>query len=209
MVDLVVPKCPRCGADLQVTPGATAASCKYCEAQVLVVGTQPQGPVADQSRLEIEKKQMVLGLLSQELAEMEGAANRLLSEIKMMENPVTVRGKSGTIVLSILFIMMAMMGGMIGGLFYILNIYYVYGFTKNMCFMTLIAIVSIGVGGAAAMIFWNSSSEARNRARNMQSPEYAMRIQQHQQLQAQAQAKRAELEATEQQLKALLLSGPR
>jgi DNA-directed RNA polymerase subunit RPC12/RpoP len=209
MVELVVPKCPRCGADLQVTPGSGAAVCRYCEAQVLVVGTQQDGAAADQARLEIEKRQMALGMLAQELSEMEGAANRLLSEIKMLENPVAGNAAKGSVVFIILFFMMAMMGGMIGGLFYILDIYFVWGFTKSMCLMTTVAIICIGVGGGIAVWFWNTSSLERNRARNMQSPEYMMRVQQHQQLQAQLQAKRAELEATEQQLKALLLGNPR
>jgi len=209
MVELVVPKCPRCGADLEIRPGSGDAVCKYCEAQVLVVGTQQQSTIADQARLEIDKRRMALDMLAQELSEMEGAANRLLSEIKMMENPVSRSGAKGSVLMIVLFFMMAMMGGMLGGLFYILDIYYVYGFTKSMCLMTMIAIICIGVGGGIAVWFWNTSSLERNRVRNMQSPEYMMRVQQHQQLQAQVQAKRAELEATEQQLKGLLLGNPR
>ena len=75
MVELVMAKCPRCGADLHLKPGQQMFSCEYCNSEVMVVD-RPAGNQAD-DHAEIENRKLGLELSQRELTEVQSAAGRL------------------------------------------------------------------------------------------------------------------------------------
>jgi DNA-directed RNA polymerase subunit RPC12/RpoP len=202
MAELVVPECPRCGADIELRHDGTSGVCKYCDAQVVVLdhGTHS-------SESEIERRKAALELLRQDLANLQAQASGAQFRINAAESGTGVANARAAVLPVILFGMMAAFGGMMSVLFYILDISWVWGISRAMCPVVGAIVVIIGVAG----IFGTRAISARMRQRMrddaMRSPEYAMAVQELQALGPRIDLARQDVERADRELRVILL-GP-
>jgi DNA-directed RNA polymerase subunit RPC12/RpoP len=202
MVDIVVPKCPRCGADIELRPDGAAAVCKYCDAQVLVLGDHDHG-----SQSEMERRKEAIALLRQDLSELERQASQASIRIQEAQSGGPAVRSGAAILPVILFSMMIFFSALMTPLFYFLQITWVYGVSPDMCLVIGIALIIIGVAGIIATRLGVNRLREGRRARAMQSPEYYAAVQEQSLLEPRLRKAREDLERAESDLRALVL-GP-
>jgi len=202
-MDIVIPKCPRCGADIELRPDGEAGVCRYCDAQVLVLDSHPNPSESD-----VERKKEALALLRQDLANLHMEAGRLEYIMRMAQAggaPANARAAAFPMVM---FAMMAAFGGFMTVLFYILDLSWVYGVPRAMCPMVGAVVVTIGVAGLIGSKVASDKLRENRRLRAMQSPEYYAAVQGYQEIQPRLQKAIQDVGRADQALRALLL-GPR
>ena len=203
MVDLVVPKCPRCGADIELRPDGAAGECRYCDAQVLVLGEHDHG-----SQSEMDRRKEALAMLQQDLVGLEREASRASYQIQAAQSGGPAP-KTGAAILSIiLFAMMIFFSALMTPLFYFLQITWVYGVSPSMCLVIGVVLIVTGFAGIAGTRMASVRLREGRRARAMQSPEYFAAVQQLSMLQPRIQRAREDVGRAELELRALVL-GPR
>ena len=202
MAEIVVPKCPNCGADIELRPDGEAGVCKYCDSQVLVLDNRPHPSESD-----LERKKEALELLRQDLAGLQMQAAGLQSGIQAAQAYGGPRNARTAAFPMIMFTMMAVFGGFMSFLFYIIDISWVWGVPRAMCPALGALVVIIGIAGAVGSKFAVDKMVENRRARAMQSPEYFAAVAQLQALQPKILATQQEADRTEQQLRELVL-GP-
>jgi len=203
MVDLVVPKCPRCGADIELRPDGAAGECKYCDAQVLVLDGHDHNIEA-----EIERRKEALAMLQQDLAGLEGESSRASYQIQAAQSGGP-EPKAGPAILSIiLFSMMIFFSALMTPLFYFLQITWVYGVSPSMCLVIGVVLIVTGLAGIAGTRMAAVRLREGRRARAMQSPGYYAAVQQLSMLEPRIQKARDDVERAELELRSLVL-GPR
>jgi DNA-directed RNA polymerase subunit RPC12/RpoP len=202
MVDIVVPKCPRCGADIELRPNGAAAVCKYCDAQVLVLGDHDHG-----SQSEMERRKEAIALLRQDLAELERQASQASYRIQAAQSAGPPARAGAAVLPMILFGMMIILSAMITPLFYILQITWVYGVSPDMCLIIGILLIVIGTAGMIGTKLGADRLREARRAQAMQSPEYYAAVQEQSVLEPRLRKAREDLERAESDLRALVL-GP-
>ena len=202
MTEIIVPKCPRCGADIELRPDGEAGVCRYCDAQVLVLDNAPHP-----SESEIERRKEALALLRQDLAELQLQAAVLQNRIRAAEAGGTPANARAAVFPMVLFSMMALFGAFMTVLFYILDISWVYGVPRSMCPAVGAVVVIIGVAGILGSRAASKKLRELRRARALQSPEYTDAVGQYQALQPRILSAQQEVDRADKQLRALVL-GP-
>jgi DNA-directed RNA polymerase subunit RPC12/RpoP len=203
MAELVVPKCPRCGADIELRPDGAAGACRYCDAQVLVLGDHDHG-----SQSEIERRKEAIKLLRQDLSELERQASQASMRIQAAQSGGPAP-KTGAAILSIiLFSMMIFFSALMTPLFYFLQITWVYGVSPSMCLVIGVVLIVTGFAGIAGTRMAAVRLREGRRARAMQSPDYYAAVQELSMLEPRIQKARGDVERAELELRALVL-GPR
>jgi DNA-directed RNA polymerase subunit RPC12/RpoP len=202
MVDLVVPQCPRCGADIELRPDGTAGVCRYCDAQVLVLDGAPHP-----TETELERRKEALAMLRQDLAELEGQSARFSYQIQAAQSGGQAAGAKAAVLPIILFSMMVFFSALMTPLFYFLGISYVYGVSPSMCLVIGTVLIVIGAAGIFATKLGADRLREGRRARAMQSPEYYAAVQQLSLLQPRIQKAQEEADRADRDLRALVL-GP-
>ena len=202
MPELVVPECPRCGAELELRPDGTAGVCKYCDAQVLVLQDSSK-----RSEFEIERRKEALELLKQDLAELEAQAAQAQFRIQAAESRAAVANVQAALVPAILFGVMAAFGGFLSLLFYILDISMVWGVSRTMCAAIGAIVIIIGVAGAFGSRALAARMQQARREEAMRSPEYFAAVQQLQEFGPRIDLARQAVEKADGELRAILL-GP-
>jgi len=203
MVDFVTPKCPRCGADLHLKPGQQMLSCEYCDSDVLVVD-RPGGNQAD-IHAEIEKRKLALELCQRELAEVQMAAGRLGSEIYLMQAQANRRGGKGTVGIIALLASALMMDLIIFPLFYYLQMAGFYGLTQDMCLMLGVLVMVLCLAGIAAAYVGSARMTSKRQNEIFQSPEFARKNYELQQLQPAVQKAQTDVQQAELRLRELVM----
>jgi DNA-directed RNA polymerase subunit RPC12/RpoP len=203
MVEFVTPKCPRCGADLHLKSGQQVLSCEYCDSEVMVVD-RPAGPAAGDST-KIEKRKLALELCQNELSELQSAAGRLQMEISMMQAQANRRGGKGTAGLIGLLSSVLMMDLIIFPLFYYLGMAGFYGLTQQMCLILGVLVMILSLAGIASVYVASSRASEKRRVAVFQSPEYAQKNYQLQQLQPIIQRAQTEAQLAELRLRELVM----
>ena len=203
MVEMVVPKCPRCGADIELRPDGAAGQCRYCDAQVLVLDGHEHSV-----ETEIERRKEALSMLRQDLAELEGRSARLSYQLQAAQSGGPASRSGAAILPIILFSMMIFLSAMMTPLFYFLQITYVYGVSPSMCLVIGSVAIILGVAGIIMTKVGADRFRDRQRAQAMQSPEYYAAVQELSMLEPLLQKARADVERADQELRALVL-GPR
>jgi DNA-directed RNA polymerase subunit RPC12/RpoP len=202
MVELIAPKCPRCGADLQLRPGQESAVCNYCESSVLIVDRDASSGADDAFRTGLEKKKLALELQNKELGELSGQLDRAMMERSMMEGRANRRKNLAGIY--VIFGMGLIFGVTMFPIFYLLDLYTAYGITKDMCLVYWILIMVLSLAAIIATKLASDRALESQRHQCLQSPEYFAGVAEVQQLQARVDRQRTAVEQAEQQLKALL-----
>lgn len=202
MVELITPKCPGCGADLRLTPGQGTAVCNYCESSVLIVDRDASFGADDAFRTGLEKKRLALELQNRELGELSGQLNRAIMEKTMMEGRANRRKNLAGIY--VIFGMGLIFGVTMFPIFYLLDLYAVYGITKDMCMVYWILVMVLSLAAIIATKLASDRALEGQRHQCLQSPEYFAMVAEVQQLQARVEQQRAAVEQAEQQLKALI-----
>ncbi len=203
MVELVVPRCPRCGADIELRPDGAAGECTYCDAQVLVLNGHDQS-----GQTELERRKEALALLQQDLADLEGRSARFSSQILAAQSAGPPRGAGAAVLPMILFAMMIFFSLMMTPLFYFLEISYAFGISRSLCLVIGAVLVVIGVAGIVGTKFGADRLREDRRTQAMQSPEYYAAVRDLSLMQPRIQKAREDVERAERELRALVL-GPR
>ena len=203
MVELVTPKCPRCGADLHLKPGEQVLTCEYCDSEVMVVD-RPGDP-GGKGHAEIEKRKLAFELCQKELSEVQGAAGRLQMEISAMQARANQRGGKGTMLVIVLLASALMMDLIIFPLFYYLQMAGFYGLTQEMCLSLGVLVMVLSLAGIAAAYLASGRAAGKRRAEILQSPEYARKNYELQKLQPIIEKARADLQQAELRLRELVL----
>jgi DNA-directed RNA polymerase subunit RPC12/RpoP len=203
MVELVTPKCPRCGADLHLKPGQQMQSCEYCDSDVMVVD-RPGGSQAN-DHAEIEKRKLALELCQRELAEVQSAAGRLQMEISMMQAQANRRGGKGTVGIIALLASFLMMDLIMFPLFYFLQMSGFYGTTQEMCLMIGVLVMVLCLAGIAAVYVGSARMASKRQAEIFQSPEFAQKNYELQQLQPAIMKAQADVQQADLRLRALVM----
>ena len=201
MVEFVVAKCPRCGADLEVSDDSEHARCRFCDAEVLVVNNTKAASPPLSSSSDLEKKELALQWAQRDLQKLQTQEWQLKSKIDQIENPRAVKQKGGLMVVYILGIMAVFMTAMLGSLFYFLGIYYIYGLTKTTCPLLAFMVIVISIG---FMVFMKIASDIAARRRyeaGIASPEYPNIVADYNALQPKIQAAQVEANTREQELR--------
>ena len=202
MVEFVVAKCPRCGADLDVSPDSNHSSCKFCQAEVLVVNDTkaPSAPVASGS--DLEKKELAFQIAQTDYRQMETQSWQLKSRIDQFENPRPVYRKGSPMLLVYIFGIMAIfMTAMLGGLFYFLQIYYIYGLTKTTCPLLAFMVIAVSIVFIVGTKIVSDSAARKKYEAGLASPEYPQIVAQYNALQPKLVAAQAEVSKREQELR--------
>jgi DNA-directed RNA polymerase subunit RPC12/RpoP len=202
MVDLVVPQCPRCGADIELRPDGTAGVCRYCDAQVLVLDGAPHP-----SETEIERRKEALAMLRQDLAELEGQAARASFQIQAAQSGGRPARAGAAVLPMVLFGLMMVFSAMMTPLFYFLEISYVWGVSQSMCPVVGALFIIVGAAGLVGTKLGADRFREQRRAQAMQSPEYYAAVQQLSMLQPRIQMAREAADRADRELRALVL-GP-
>jgi hypothetical protein len=201
MVEFIIPKCESCGAELHIPPGQESGTCEYCGTDFRVVDQARSAPVMGGAGTELEKKELALQIAQKDLRNLETQSWQLKSKIDQYENPRPVAVKGGMVAIYILGIMAIFMTAMLGGLFYVLQIYYIYGLTKTTCpllaFTVIVASIVFIVG---TKIVTDSAARKKYEA-GLASPEYPQTVAQFNELQPKIVAAQAEVNKREQELR--------
>jgi hypothetical protein len=201
MVEFVVAKCPRCGADLEVTHDSDHASCKFCQAEVLVVNDAKAPAPSPGSSSELEKKELAFQWAQKDLQKLQTQEWQLKSKIDMYENPRKVNPKGGMVVVYILCLMAIFMSAMLGGLFYVLQIYYIYGLTKTTCPLLMIVVIGVSIAFMFVSKITSDVAAKRKYEAGLADPEYPKAVAEYNALLPKIQVAQAEVCKREQELR--------
>ena len=201
MVEFVVAKCPRCGADLEVSHDTDHARCKFCEAEVLVVDNSKATSPPSSSHGDLEKKEVAFQWAQKDLQKLQTQEWQLKSKIDMYENPRKVNPKGGMVVIYILCLMAIFMSAMMGGLFYFLQIYYVYGLTSTTCPLLMIIVIGVSIAFMFVSKVTSDVAAKRKYEAGLADPEYPKAVAEYNALLPKIQAAQAEASKREQELR--------
>jgi DNA-directed RNA polymerase subunit RPC12/RpoP len=87
IAELTIVKCPRCGADLDVTPKDTNLFCRFCGARVLIE-KRPGYVGEDPRRTELEKLKTVYALEKEKIAELNKQKTGLEKEVQLVNEKI-------------------------------------------------------------------------------------------------------------------------
>jgi|GEM_PF-4968864 len=200
MVEFIIPKCPSCGAELQLQPGQESTICSYCGSEYMVVDQAKQSSIPSPGG-DLERKELALQLAQKDLQSLQTQSWQLKSRIDQIEKPPALKQKSGAALVFIFGIMAIFMTLMLGLLFYFLQIYYIYGLTKTTCPLLMIIVISVSIG---LMVFMKIASDIGARKRyeaGIANPEYPKMVADYNDLQPKIQAAQAEVNKRDQELR--------
>ena len=200
MVELITPKCPSCGADIQLQPGQTSTICAYCGSEYMVVD-QPQAAALASSGDELEKKKLALQLAQRDLQVMQSQSNLLMAQIDRIEHPSRTARKGGAMLVYIFGIMAVFMTALLGWLFYVLQIYYIYGLTKTTCPLLMIIVIGVSIAFMFVTKVATDISAKRKYDQGLADPAYPKMVADYNALQPKLQAAQADYNMKEQELR--------
>ena len=205
MLEPEVLKCPRCGADLQLSPGRELATCNYCGAKLSVSEKLKPGALGTT----VDKKRYALELQRQELAEHEAELAKLGAEIAALETGPD-RSKTDNLTVVVIILFMAIFFDLfLFPMFYFLDISQAFGVSRGMCLAMGLTVLVVCLALIVALRVSHKRAQAKRRAEVLQSSEYQRRLQRRKELEDGIQGQQAEVDRTEQQLRAMLQSvGP-
>jgi hypothetical protein len=120
----------------------------------------------------------------------------------MIEGRANRRGNLAGIY--VIFGMGLIFGATVFPIFYLLDLYTVYGISKSMCLMYWILVMVLSVAAIIATKLASDRALEKQRVQYLQSPEYLAGVAEVQRLQYQVDQQKAAVEQAEQQLKAFL-----
>lgn len=201
-IELLVLRCPRCGADLKLAPDLDIATCNYCGGQVAVMEkAQPDALGTD-----VGKKRAAIDLLRKELAEHESELAKVNAELKALEESAE-KFKTDRFMI----IMMLMFAGIffdlfLFPLFYFLDVTQNFGMSRGTCLALGLTLLAIFLSGMVAAWMGRKRAIARRREEILQSSEYQMKLQKRQALEEEIRALRAGVDKAEAELRQMLHS---
>ncbi len=201
-IELVALRCPRCGADLRVSPDLDIATCNYCGGQVAVV----EKDLPDALGEDVGKKRAAIELLRKELAEHESELSMLNKELEaLLESAEKLKTDRFMVV------MMLMFAGLffdlfLFPLFYFLDVTQNFGMARGTCLALGLTLLVIFLSGMAASWMGRRRAIERRREEILQSSEYLMKLQKRQALEEEIRGLRAGVDKAEAELRQMLHS---
>jgi cell division protein FtsB/DNA-directed RNA polymerase subunit RPC12/RpoP len=201
-IELVALRCPRCGADLRVSPELDIATCNYCGGQVAVV----EKALPDALGADVAKKRAAIDLLQKELAEHESELSRLNKEIEaLVESAENLKDDR--------FMIVMMLAGagvffdlFLFPMFYFLDVTHNFGMSRVTCLALGMTLLILFLAGMAAAWTGRKRAIARRREEILRSSEYQMKLQKRQALEEEIRKIRAGVDAAEEELRQMLHS---
>jgi hypothetical protein len=203
MVEFIIPKCESCGAELHIPQGQESGTCEYCGTDFRVVDPARSTPVMGGAGTELEKKELALQIAQKDLRDLETQSWQLKSRIDQFENPRPLYRKGGgpMVAVYIIGIMAIFMTAMLGGLFWVLQIYYIYGLTPTTCPLLMFGVIIASVVFMIATKIVSDSAARKKYEAGLASPEYPQTVAQFNELQPKIVAAQAEVNKREQELR--------